>query len=528
MAGGKETPRQKMIGMMYLVLTALLALNVSKTVLEKFLVINTTLEETVAKSKVKNATTLAGIQTQVSESGNRGADVSVLKKAQLIRKKTTEVLTSLEGYKAGMLEMAGGLKEDGKTPLKIDDEVSVSNFMLRDKNGGKLKTELNAYVDFLSKNTKSSKFSKLALEPSEDPMYKDNPNQKSKNFSQVTFEHTPLSAALTVVSQFQTQVVANEAVALNELATAVGAADLKFDRIVAMVRPESKVVAAGAKYRAEMFIAASSSAVTPTMKMNGKDLKVEGGMGLVEFTASAGKYDKDGLAKKSFEAEISIPRPGGGDTTYTQKIEYFVAKPVIQIRSDAIQQLYLGCGNELQIDVPALGTAYNPSFSVTGGTKVVGQKGKVTIIPNAKVVSITVNSSGQRIGTEKFKVRPVPKPTTVITSRGRAINEKQGEKISSLRSLSIKAKAEAGFASQMPKDARYRVTKWTIQLARGPRPVGQAISATGQDVNIGNLMRNAKPGDRLSIEVKQVRRRNFKGNSLPATVNNKYITIPLN
>jgi gliding motility-associated protein GldM len=323
-------------------------------------------------------------------------------------------------------------------------------------------------------------------------------------------------------------VVANEAVALNELATAVGAADLKFDRIVAMVRPESKVVAAGAKYRAEMFIAASSSAVTPTMKMNGKDLKVEGGMGLVEFTASAGKYDKDGLAKKSFEAQITIPRPGGGDTTYTQKIEYFVAKPVIQIRSDAIQQLYLGCGNELQIDVPALGTAYNPSFSVTGGTKVVGQKGKVTIIPNAKVVSITVNSSGQRIGTEKFKVRPVPKPTTVITSRGRAINEKQGEKISSLRSLSIKAKAEAGFAQQMPKDARYRVTKWTIQLARGPRPVGQAINATGQDVNIGNLMRNAKPGDRLSIEVKQVRRRNFKGNSLPATVNNKYITIPLN
>jgi hypothetical protein len=62
MAGGKETPRQKMIGMMYLVLTALLALNVSNAVLEKFAIIDSTLSDFLVESDKKNAATLAGIQ----------------------------------------------------------------------------------------------------------------------------------------------------------------------------------------------------------------------------------------------------------------------------------------------------------------------------------------------------------------------------------------------------------------------------------------------------------------------------------
>ena len=77
-----------MIGMMYLVLTALLALNVSKSVLEKFVFINNTLEKTVFEGKTKNGETLASIEKQVDESGNRPKDVAVMKKAQEIRKKT--------------------------------------------------------------------------------------------------------------------------------------------------------------------------------------------------------------------------------------------------------------------------------------------------------------------------------------------------------------------------------------------------------------------------------------------------------
>ena len=529
MAGKNETPRQKMIGMMYLVLTALLALNVSRSVLEKFVFINSTLEKTVVDGQTKNSQTLAGIEKQVDESGNRPKDVAVMKKAKEIRKKTTEVLTQLETYKKEIIEATGGTDEDGNF-VGVSNEEKVANLMLQGKSpkADEMKEMLNGHSSFLGEAS-GLKFEPLALDAKDNPVFAKNENQNKKDFKTVTFAQTPMSAALAQISQFAAQVVNNETTALTKLATDVGAADLKFDDIKVMVRPESKVVAAGAKYKAEMFIAASSSAVTPTMKKDGNDIKVENGMGMVEFTATPGSYDKEGLAKKTYKAEITITKPGGGDTTYISNIEYFVAKPVIQIQSASVQALYLGCGNELQVNVPALGTSYNPTFNISGGKHYTGKnRGQVTIVPNAKQVSMTVSSGGNRIGTEKFKVKPVPKPTVEVFNRGKPVNQKVGEKISNMRSLKIQPIPEEGFATLLPKDARYRVTKWTITLARGPRPVGSPITATNQEVNVSNLMRNAKPGDRLSIEVKTVKRRNFRDETENTAVTNKFFTIPLN
>ena len=78
MAGAKETPRQKMIGMMYLVLTAMLALNVDSAVLERFELINGTLEEQIKNNGVRNGTTVRGIAAAVEEKGNREDDMAVL------------------------------------------------------------------------------------------------------------------------------------------------------------------------------------------------------------------------------------------------------------------------------------------------------------------------------------------------------------------------------------------------------------------------------------------------------------------
>lgn len=68
MAGKKETPRQKMIGMMYLVLTALLALNVSNAVLEKFAIIDATLGQVIHDTQKKNSEALAAIIKEAGQS----------------------------------------------------------------------------------------------------------------------------------------------------------------------------------------------------------------------------------------------------------------------------------------------------------------------------------------------------------------------------------------------------------------------------------------------------------------------------
>jgi gliding motility-associated protein GldM len=528
MAGGKETPRQKMIGMMYLVLTALLALQVSDTILEKFIFMDDSLEQSAASTKVKNSGTVERIQAAVEDAGNRAEDVAVLKKAQKVRAETSRVLEKLESLKGILIAETGGPKEGGGY-VGAKEEARVAEIMITGGEGEKLKEELNGYTSFLSQ-TVNEDFSKIALDASENPVFKDNPEQKNKNFSEITFQSTPMVAGLASLAQFKTEVLNREADALDALARKVGAADMKFDNIVAMVRPESNVVAAGTKYKADLFIAASSSAVNPVMTINGKKIPVEGGMGKIEFPASATKYDKDNRSEQKFKASITVEQ-GGKKETYENTVSYFVTKPVIQVQSQSVQALYLNCGNELQINVPALGTTYNPSFSANGATAIKGKKtGEVTIIPKAKTVSLTVSSGGNRIGTEKFSVKRIPTPTIEVFGPGnKPVNLRQGEAINRLRSLTVKAVPDESFATFLPKDARYRVTDAEVLLARGSRPLGKA-NLSGQKADLGSLMSKAKPGDRLVIDIKKVQRMNFQGKTENVSIgkSSSVVTVPLN
>ena len=528
MAGGKETPRQKMIGMMYLVLTALLALQVSNTILEKFIFIDQSLEQSAANTKVKNSGTVERIQAAVEDAGNRAEDVTVLKKAQEVRAKTSEVLSMLDNLKEEFVTVTGGLDEDGNYKGGKEEEA-IAQMMITQGRGEELKQQLNGYTSFLSSQVGGS-FEPIALDASENPVFKDDPEQRAKSFSEITFESTPMVAGRASLTQFKTEVLNREAAALDALARQVGAADMKFDNIVAMVRPESNVVAAGTKYKADLFIAASSSAVSPVMTVNGKEVKVEGGMGKVEFTASANKYDKDNRAEQKYKAAITVEQ-GGKTETYEETFSYFVTKPVIQVQSQSVQALYLNCGNELQINVPALGTTYSPSFSATGATAIKGKKtGAVTVIPQAKSVALTVSSGGNKIGTEKFSVKRIPTPSIEVFGPGnKSIDFKRGEAINRLRTITVKAIPDESFLAFLPKDARYRVVDAEVVLARGSRPIDKA-NLSKESANLSSLMAKAKPGDRLVVDIKKVQRMNFQGKTEDVAIGKSasVVQIPLN
>jgi len=113
MSGGKQTPRDKMIGMMYLVLTALLALQVSNAVLEKFIFINKTLEKAANETAIRNTKTLGAIEATVSDKGSRAADVKVLDKAKAVRQRSVEVVGELQTLKSDMAILTGAGDEDG-------------------------------------------------------------------------------------------------------------------------------------------------------------------------------------------------------------------------------------------------------------------------------------------------------------------------------------------------------------------------------------------------------------------------------
>jgi len=221
---------------------------------------------------------------------------------------------------------------------------------------------------------------------------------------------------------------------------------------------------------------------------------------------------------------MKVCRKNGQDISKAIELDLDYGKPVIQIQSAAISSLYLNCGNEINVLVPALGTSYNPSFKTIGASHIKGaKKGQVTIIPTAPKVFLSVRSNGILIGTKEFTVQRVPLPNIQISFWGRPINLKDGEKASSLSAIHLKAVAEANFASLLPKDARYKIIEFEIILMRGSEQL-KVESITGrQSVSLIDFNKLAKPGDRYVIEIKKVLRANYQNivenvTRLPKTV----------
>jgi gliding motility-associated protein GldM len=527
MAGGKETPRQKMIGMMYLVLTALLALQVSNSVLEKFIFIDQTLQRQVGESGERNVASLGVIAKEVGEKGNREADVAALNKAQQVRKMTDELLTHLNDLRKTMADITGGYDENDQL-IGAKDDMIVANHMIREGHGKTLKTKLNQYAAELSKLTGDT-FAPLARDANEIDIAKDDPNQNMKDFTEYYFGNTPTAAGMATVSQLMTEVLNYEATALDDIKKLVGAKDIAFTTIVPLIRPHANVVAAGSKYEADLFITASAVGLDPVFRFNGTETKKatnEQGIvyGMIEFTAKAGNYDpKTNMAEMSYEAEIEL-----NGEKYPFKQKYYVVKPVIQVRSAALSALYLNCGNELDVQVPALGTEYRPSFSSPQAKTIPGNRpGLVTVIPSARTkVTLNVSSGGNAIGSEVFDVKPVPLPKYSIQNRGKNVDMKNGEKIATMRAIQVKAEADENFAREVPKDARYSVRKVTVILARGSRGV-QTIEATSENIDLGPLIAQAREGDRLVIEIKEVVRRTFEGSQERVQSRDEIFSIPL-
>lgn len=489
------------------------------------------MEKSTAEATNANATRLKSIQDVVQKE-NIAKNVPLMKQAEEVKSKTSDMMAYLEGLKKDLVAETGGLKEDGSGYTNPSGETQVESFMIGGAKNGKayeMKQKLNDYVAYLSK-VGGENFQLLAQDAKDIPTITV-ASQKNKDFAEFNFGQTPMVAALATISQKQNELARYEAIVLEKIANKVNASPVaKFDKIVAMVRPEARVVAAGTKYKAEMFIAASSSGVSPTMKYNGSDIPVVGGMGKVEFTATGGDYDKDGNAKKVWQGSITIPKSDGGDTTFIVKEEYIVAKPVIQVQSASVQALYANCGNKLKVLVPALGANYQPSFGGSGAQFIQGAaKGDVTVVPTSiNDVTLSVSSGGNMLGSEKFKVRPVPRPTVKAFSNGKELDLKNGLSAPYPNNIEMRAIAEEGFANFLPEDARFRVNSYTVSIVRGRR-ASPPVSSSGDRANIASLVGQAQPGDRIMIEIKDVVRMNFKGQISPSAASGStIINIPLN
>ena len=529
MAGMKETPRQKMIGMMYLVLTALLALQVSDALLQKFVLLNNSLETANTSSVQKNIATIEGMKELLKRSSNQANDAQYITQAQEVHKLADAMVGEMDNLKNMIVDKTGGYDKETGALVGMKETEQVYELMIGGKKQGLaygLKTKLDDYVAKISKYAdKNMKIEPLALSGSEDPAVSKDANNKNKDFAELNFAETPVPAALATLSQKQSEVRRHESTILGELARKIGLQDIKFDKILAMVSAKSNTVVAGMDYEAEMFIAAYSSGITPRMSFNGSSVPVKDGKGQIKFKAQGGQYDGRGLSRKTYTATISFNGPNGAETRNVDQ-EYFVLKPTYNIESGSLPPLYLACANKLSIVSPGLGALWQPNITANGGDVIAGGgPGKITVVPSAASVELNINNGGILLGVEKFRVRRIPKPEVKVFGNGGELDEKRGASATGLRSIEARVIAEESFKATNPEDAQYRSGEVSVSLVRGSKRMGEVVLQGGG--SIGSLSQNAQAGDRYYIEVRSYQRKNFRGTveTTPLTI---VKNIPLN
>lgn len=521
MAGGKETPRQKLIGLMYLVLLALLALQVSDVVMERFFFLEKSIMKARDEANDRNGKRIGALEKKVAELGNKPADVAKVEAAKELRAKTQEIVSFIEKCRDGMVLYASGTKnmaetrdpEKGGLYVQAKEEQKVGEFMMLDKDGKEFKKKVDEYVNYLNglkskyKELDGLQFDMLAYDGKDDPIFKKNPEQKNKNFVELNFHHTPLVAAMAVLADKQAKILDYESTVQSRFA--VGEEVITFDEVVPMYSLESRIVAAGTKAKGKIFVAGKDSKLIPTISLTGAPVKIVEGVGEFEFTASGGNYDPETRrVKQTKPFHISMPFRGS-TKEFDGKLEYEVAEPQIEVSSGAVSALYLECMNPLKIKVPALGAEYNPSFTCSGGTIKKGASiGDAFVYPtNPAGVDIGVSSDGTNLGKVSFKTKPVPAPTFELKTGGRPVDLMKGER-NNIINVTISAKPDPGFAAACPDDAVYNIAQCEVALI-----VGGSVRKT-QRFNSGVIRvadLNPSPGARIFMKIEKLVRNTATG-----------------
>ncbi|NJO01209.1 MAG: gliding motility protein GldM [Bacteroidia bacterium] len=524
------SPRQRMINLMYLVLTALLALQVSSSIVDKFVFLNQSLEYSLQRSRSASESALEALRKKVSEEGNPSEGLKAIRQAEALRKETAQIIGYIDRIKRNLIEQAGGGIDPKTGSVKNPkEETKVETYMIGSENTNSgmayhLEKKLNEYVAYLYREfahlgykkpaspKEEGAFPPLAPDNQNNPLFKSDPIQRNKDFAQANFGQTPVVAALAVLTQKQSEIVRYEQEVLKKMGLEANFVP-PLDKIVATASAEANTVATGSEYTAQMFLAASASHASLKMYVNGSPVRVQNGVGEVRFPAQ-------GKGTKEWNGEIRF-KVGNRDTVFRFTKQYHVVEPVLLINNKNKFPLYQNCANELETAVPALGAGYNPAFKVNNGKAIPGARpGDVTLVPaQAGACLLSVSSEGRELGRQEFMVNPVPLPTVYLgNAKGGEVNPEAG--IPNVPKVYIYVRPDMTFQRTLPKEANYRIVTMMVTHMRGTQKL-KSERINGGEISLSRF--SSRPGDYFQVKVEQVERLNFQGFPENATPRNVFI-----
>lgn len=402
------SPRQKMINLMYVILMAMLALNISTEVLNGFTIVEESLGRTTANSSKENAALYAGVERQMRTNPEKVGEWFA--KATRVKRMSDSLYNFAQQLKEEMVREADGKDADVAHIQNKDNLEAASHVMLAPLTGkgSRLARAINAYRDRILTMVDDDRQREIIASNLSTRLPKGAVTM-GKNWQEYMFEDMPVAAAVTLLSKLQSDVRYAEGEVLHTLVANIDIKDIRVNRLQAFVIPESQTVISGDQFSARIVMAAVDTTQHPQVYVGGR-----------QIAGDTYRFAATGIGERSFGGYIAM-RGAGGETIrrdFTQR--YTVVAPSATVSADLMNVLYAGYDNPVSISIPGVPLT-DVTATMTGGAFTAKGMGHFVAKPSAvgKDVTITVLSRKdgrqRQVGSYTFKVRKLPDPTAYLT-----------------------------------------------------------------------------------------------------------------
>lgn len=408
MAGKRDTPRQKMIGILYLVLLGLVALNVPDSILDAFRNLTVSLGTSTQNTQ-------AGIDnmydafraTKLKDEPERARPV--LQKAEQASQYVLNLTGFIDSVKQIMTEEGGGILES-TGDLRKRDNLSISTRqMIHTGHASRLKGLILETKNGLNELTRSEvPFSLEAVDPPARGGIR-------KSWEQANFgDGVPLTAAITMLEKIKADAKNAESAVVKYIFGEMDMAVVNLDRFAAVAVAPSSYIIQGQPYTAKVFLTAYDSQSNPDISVGGAPLPVQDGQATYTVnTSSEGIFNWVGT--------VRVMQTDGTVKEYrTEPQTYQVARPSAVVSAEATKVLYIGVDNPISVSAAGIP---KEAISVSGqGVTISGSAGnyvaRVTEPGTAKIsVSARIGDQVQALGSTDFRVKRIPKPSAKVAGK---------------------------------------------------------------------------------------------------------------
>lgn len=488
MAGGKETTRQRMINIMYLVLLAMLALNVSDTILDAFKNINDSLD--TSKNNVNtsiNQLFSAFENSKLKEEPARAKPI--YDKAKQAQKAADELNNYIESIKKELTQAGDGIDPETEDLVNRSNQDIAQNIMINQKKADELKKRINATREKLISLLDPADRANVSFSlEAKDPVRKRKGNWQETYFG----EGTPLTAAMTILTKLQADTKNAEAEVVKKLFGNMDKAQVNLDQFAAVAVAPTSYVIQGQPYTAEVFLTASDSRSTPDITVNGNKLSIKDGKGTYSGgTGSVGQF--------TWVGTIRVRQTDGQVKEYkTQPQTYQVAKPSASVSSTKLNVIYAGIANPFTVSAAGF-PLESVRASISGGS-MSGSNGNYNVnVPGSMVgqevsINVSANNAGKTVslGSQKFRVKAIPAPVAKVGGRA-------GGDIASVQ-LKSETEIEADL-DDFPFDVKFKIQRYKLTIIK---PRSDAVTVAGSGGSFAGAVKGAMnsitPGTRVFFE----------------------------